>query len=201
MVRLSSPQVKRVIIVHGWSGKPEHGWYPWLKKELVSKGFEVIVPQLPDENYPRIEKWVPALSRIIDKPDENTYLIGHSLGCQTICRYLEGLPNGIQIGGAIFVAGFFKHLNDSDYDSDDKETENHWLNRPIDFAKIRSHINKSVAIFSEDDPDIPLDNNEDFETELGSKVIILNGYKHFTGDAGITELPIVLEKLLEIATD
>ena len=120
------------------------------------------------------------------------------MGCQTICRYLETLPDGVRIGGAIFVAGFFKHLNDSGYDSDDKETENHWLSRPIDFAKIRSHINKSVAIFSKDDPDVPLDNNEDFKTELGAEIIILNGYKHFTGEAGIKELPIVLEKLLEM---
>lgn len=191
--------MKRVIIVHGWGGKPEHGWYLWLKKELESKGFDAEVPQLPDQDYPRIEKWIPVLAKTVGNPNGNTYLVGHSMGCQAICRYLETLPLGVKIGGAIFVAGFFKHLYDSEYDSEDKETENHWLGRPINFYKIKPHINKSVAIFSKDDPDVPLDNKEDFETKLGSEVIILNGYKHFTGEAGITELPIILEKLLEIA--
>ena len=32
---------KRVFIAHGWDGYPEEGWFPWLKKELETKGFEV----------------------------------------------------------------------------------------------------------------------------------------------------------------
>lgn len=191
--------MKRVIIVHGWGGKPEHGWYLWLKKELGKRGFETSVPELPNTDNPKIDAWVSRLSSAVGSPDEDTYLVGHSMGCQTIARYLETLPDGIKIGGAIFVAGFFKSLYDEDYDDEDKETERHWIKAPLDFKKVKLHIKKSVAIFSEDDPDVPLDNKEDFEAKLGSEVIILNGYKHFTGEAGINELPIVLEKLLEIA--
>ena len=32
------------------------------------------------------------------------------MGCQTIARYLETLPDEIKVGGAVFVAGFFKSL-------------------------------------------------------------------------------------------
>ena len=79
---------KRVFIVHGWDGYPEEGWFPWLKKELEAKDFEVYVPQLPDAENPRIYKWVPKLAEIVGVPDEQTYFIGHSMGCQTIARYL-----------------------------------------------------------------------------------------------------------------
>ena len=101
---------KRVFIAHGWDGYPEEGWFPWLKKELEAKGFEVYVPQLPETGSPRIHNWVPKLAEVVGEIDENTYFVGYSMGCQTIARYLETLPEGVKVGGAVFVAGFFKRL-------------------------------------------------------------------------------------------
>ena len=49
--------MKRVFIIHGWEGFPEEGWFPWLKNELEAKGFEVHVPNMPDSEHPRIQKW------------------------------------------------------------------------------------------------------------------------------------------------
>lgn len=83
---------KRVIIVHGWDGYPEEGWFPWLKQQLKARGFEVIVPQLPNADEPHIERWVPALSEAVGTPDEQMYFVGHSMGCQAIVRYLAALP-------------------------------------------------------------------------------------------------------------
>lgn len=99
---------KRVFIIHGWDGYPEEGWFPWLKKELEAKSFTVFVPQLPKPDEPRIDNWVPELRKVVGNPDEQTYFVGHSMGCQTIARYLETLPEGVKVGGAVFVAGFFK---------------------------------------------------------------------------------------------
>src|SRR3990167_1700607 len=104
--------MKRIIIIHGWDGYPEEGWFPWLKKELKNQGLEVLVPQMPEPEAPKIENWVPKFSEIVGTPDENTYLVGHSMGCQTIVRYLEALPEGVKIGGAVFIGGFFKRLTD-----------------------------------------------------------------------------------------
>ena len=87
-------------------GGPDKDWFPWLIEELKKTDFEIIAPQLPNTNIPRIENWVPALAHAVGTPDENTYLIGHSMGCQTIARYLVSLPEDIKVGGVIFVAGF-----------------------------------------------------------------------------------------------
>ncbi len=192
--------MKRVIIAHGWDGTPNEGWFPWLKKELEANGFAVTVPQLPDAGSPRIQKWVPALAAAVGTPDEKAYFVGHSIGCQTIARYLERLPEGQKVGGAIFVAGFFKSLKDLEDEEDVRETEKHWFGTSLDLAKVKSHLPKSVAIFSDDDPWVPLDNQDDFCDKLGSEVIIEHRKGHFSGGRdGTKELPIVLEQLLAMS--
>ncbi len=191
--------MKKVIIVHGWDGYPEEGWFPWLKKELEARGFAVTVPQLPDAHSPSIEKWVPALADAVGVADEQTYFVGHSMGCQTVVRYLESLPEGTKVGGAVFVAGFFKRLT-LEEDPEVQAIDRHWLGAPIDLRKVKSHILKSVAIFSDNDPYVPLDNQDDFREKLGSEIIIEHNKGHFSGPSDkIFKLPIVLEKIRELA--
>lgn len=190
---------KRIIIVHGWDGTPQENWFPWIKAQLDKKGFIVSVPQLPDPGNPRIFNWVPALAKTVGKADKNTYFIGHSMGCQTIARYLEALPENVKVGGAVFVAGFFKRLTGLENDPDVQETDKHWLTAPINLDKVKSHINKSIAIFSDNDPYVPLDNQDDFRNKLGSKIVIEHNMGHFNASAGFKELPIALKSVLEIA--
>lgn len=189
--------MKRVFIIHGWSGSPQQGWYPWLKKELEKKGFKVLVPELPNADYPIVKEWVSVLENSIDDPSEDLFLVGHSMGCQTIARYLEKLPEDKKVGGAIFVGGYFKRL--TNLIENEPETWEKWKNTPVDLVKVRMHLPKSVAIFSDDDPYVPSDNIVDFKDRLKSEIIMVRGMKHFTQDDGFYELPIVLEKLLEIA--
>lgn len=193
---------KRVFIVHGWDGHPGEGWFPWLKNELEAKDFEVFVPQLPEAQSPRIFNWVPALAAAVGEADEETFFVGHSMGCQTIARYLESLPEGRQVGGAVFVAGFFKRLSGLEDDADVQATDKHWLGAPLDLAKVKSHLPKSVTIFSDDDPFVPLDNQDDFRDKLGSKIVIESAKGHFSGPTDhCFELPSVLVAVLEVSSN
>lgn len=187
---------KRVIIVHGWDGNPQEGWFPWLKSELEQKGFEISVPQLPQPDIPKIELWVKTLSETVKKPDKETFFVGHSIGCSTIVRYIESIET--KVGGAVFVAGFFKRLTNME-DDEVKEIASPWLTTPIDFDKVKKLLGKNVAIFSDNDPYVPLDNQDDFSNKLGSKIIIEHQMGHFSGSTGTTQLPIALKSLLEIA--
>ncbi len=191
---------KRAFIIHGWGGHPEEGWFPWLKKELEGRGFEVHVPQLPEPTHPRIYNWIPKLSEVVGVADEHTYFVGHSMGCQTIARYLESLPEGVKVGGAVFVAGFFKRLTGLEDDPDVQKTDKHWLDAPLDFKKVASHLPKSIALFSDNDPYVPLDNQDDFRDKLGSEIVVEHNKGHFSGESdGVTELPIVLQSILTLA--
>lgn len=191
--------MKRVFLIHGWDGNPDDCWFPWLKKELEKKDFKVYIPAMPDSEEPKIDTWVPFLKEKVGKPDENTYLIGHSIGCQTIMRYLEKLPKNIQIGGVIFVAGFFNlpYLETEE----EKVVAKPWLETKIDTDKVKSHTKNFIAIFSDNDPHVPLSDSEIFKKKLNAKIIIEHEKGHFSDDFGIKELPIVLKELLKIGKD
>ncbi|MBI2041240.1 MAG: alpha/beta fold hydrolase [DPANN group archaeon] len=189
---------KRVFIIHGWDGHPGEGWFPWLKKELEARDFSVFVPQLPQPAEPRIKNWVPALSRAVGKPDAQTYFVGHSMGCQTIARYLEILPKGVVVGGAVFVAGFFKRLTGLEDDKIVRDVAKEWLTAPLDLRKVKAHLKNSVAIFSDNDPYVPLDNREEYVNILCSKIIVEHNKGHFSGSTGTTELLVALNELLKL---
>ncbi|MBS3152910.1 DUF1749 domain-containing protein [Candidatus Woesearchaeota archaeon] len=186
---------KRVFIIHGWGGHPEEKWLSWLKNELIENRFEISVPAMPDTDEPKINSWVGYLSKIVVKPDENTYFVGHSIGCQTIMRYLQNINT--KIGGAIFVAGWFNLVN-----IEDKESERiavPWLKTKINLAKTKSHCKKFISIFSENDPFVPLTDSKIFKEKLNAKVIFEKNKGHYTENDGVEKVPIVLEELLKIS--
>jgi predicted alpha/beta hydrolase family esterase len=185
--------MKRAIIVHGWGSHDQDGWLPWLKKELESQGFLVDIPAMPHPMVPTIDDWVNALSKAVGQIDSDTVFIGHSIGCQTILRYLMTIQTPIR--GAVFVAGFFK------LDGLRTEMERRhaapWMETPIDTKKIRAVMPRSIAIFSDNDRFVSVEENAPvFEEKFDSKIIIERNKKHFAGDQGILELPSALEAVL-----
>jgi len=192
---------KRIFIVHGWGGMANEGWLGWLKQELESAGYLVFALQMPDTNEPRIKTWVEHIIKSVGVVDNNTFFIGHSIGCQAVARFLSQLPSGEISGGAIFVAGFFKKLTNMGDDSLSRNIINEWLDTLIDFNLIKKHLIKSLAIFSDNDPYVPLDNQEDFKEKLGSEIIIEHEQGHFSGSSGLPKYPSVLENIKKFIGD
>lgn len=187
--------MKRVFIVHRWDGRPDDDWYPWLKGELEKSGFEVFVPAMPETERPQIEKWVPTLAKAVGRVDEETYFVGHSVGCQTIIRYLETLKHESKIGGAIFVAGWFSLNVETD---EEREIAKPWLERKVDFSKVNQTTDNFVAIFSDSDPYVPKENEAFFRDNLHARTIMLSQRGHFTKGDGVSELPEVVDELLDM---
>lgn len=189
--------VKRVILVHGWGGTLHYdGWFGWLKEHLEKQGFEILGWSMPNPDWPRIGEWVNFLKEHVKDPDEETFFVGHSIGCQTIIRYLESLPEEIKVGGALFVGGWF-NLKEETYEEDqDKEIAKPWLENPINFDKVKTHTSNFTAIFSDDDPYVPLSNKDLFEENLGAKTIVESNKAHFEE---VLEFPNALNALLEMS--
>jgi uncharacterized protein len=183
--------VKRAVIVHCWEGTPEYCWYPWARRELEKMGYEVKVPAFPDTQKPELVKWLPVLQEAIGTPDEDLVLIGHSVGCITILRYLESLKEDEKIGKAILVAPFTDHLN---YD----ELKN-FFSDPIVWELIKEHCGKFVCIHSDDDPYVALSHADKFKEKLDAEIIVKHEAGHMSGaidgDKSTKELPEVIESV------
>lgn len=181
---------KKVVVVHRWDGAPSKDWLPWIKEEFEKKGYDVIVPEMPNSQEPKIEEWVPFLTEVAGEANEDIFFIGHSIGCQTIMRYLETVyPK--KIGGTIFVAPWFNLANLEDKESEDIASP--WIKMPIDLKKVENATDNTTVFMSDNDPFVPLSDGEIFRERLGAKVVIEKNKGHFTEDDNIIEIPNLLK--------
>ena len=189
--------MKRAVIVHCWDGTPNYCWYPWTKDELEKIGFSVQVPAMPETEAPKLSLWLPALQKVIGKPDEDLYLIGHSIGCATIMRYLETLKDGEKVGGIILVAGFTDNLKFDELIN--------FFTTPLDFAKIKSSVVQGTyLIHSSDDPYVPVRYGEELRDKLSGKLIVLKNMGHFSGpvdnEKSCKQLPKVIKAVQDLSS-
>ena len=191
--------MKKVFIIHGWSGSPDEPLHKWLASELEKNGFEVEAPRMPDPDYPKIETWVPKLKEVVgDMPNENIIFIGHSIGCQSILRYLAELKAPGLFGGFAFIAPWLKV---SGLETEEEEsTAKPWVETSFDRKKASEHMpkDKIVAIFSDNDPFVPKENWEIFENNFHAKTIVESNKGHFIEDDGVENLPSALEAVLKM---
>jgi len=192
----------KVVLVHGWMGSPNDDFFPWLIKEVESEGYKVIAPSLPDTNTPEIKPWINKLKEVVGEADKNTYFIGHSLGVPAILRYLASLSKGTEIGGAIFVAPFVISSpveTWEDYKEGDQEIVDTWLGASFDLNKVNGMADNFVAILSDNDPYVPVQENTDLlKKGLNAKIIIEEDKGHYTPSDGVKKVPIVLDELLKM---
>ena len=176
--------MKRVFIIHAWGGRSHVGWLLWLQQELKKKGFEAHGLNMPNTMNPTVAGWIGAIKKAVGTVDENTYFVGHSLGCISICKFLAQQHN--KAGGVVLVAGF-KELKVPELMEFGKD--------PIDFESLNKKIKHRVTVASDDDDMVPAKRTHDFAEALHAKEIIEHNQEHFTECA---KLPVVLNELLKM---
>lgn len=187
--------MSRVIIVHRWGGDSESDWIPWLREQLELRGVKVVAPDMPNPEDPTMESWVPYLSGVVGDVNEETYFVGHSVGCQAILTYLETLAQGKRIGGVVFVAAWTKKAMMKPNQS---AAASSWTETNIDWAAVAAHTSSFTYIYSDNDPYVPTDNAQLFKEKLNVKLVLDENRGHFTESEDITQLPELLDELLLI---
>ena len=182
---------KRVFLVHGWEGKPNNHWFPWLSWELKARDFEVHAPAMPHSEAPKVTEWIGAIKAAVGRPTAATYFVGHSLGCIAILRYFEKLSVKAKVGGAVFVAGFSGNLNIPEIEE--------FYSLPIDITKAKSHCQKFITIFSDNDEYVSMERSLEFQKALGAKAILERGKGHFSKSEGAEALPSVFKALMTMS--
>lgn len=177
--------IKKAYIIHGWASDSNMPWIKWLEGELKKKKVEVHAFDMPDKYTPTIEKWVDYLRQNVKDVDEHTYFIGHSVGCQTILRFLEKEHKHIKVGGCIFVAPWLDLIG---LDSDELKIAHPWIHNKIEFERVLDHTGNIVCIFSTNDKYVSEAEWEKFEKDLGAKIIIKRDFDHFEKTDKIEEI-------------
>lgn len=184
--------MKKVYLIHCWEGTSEDGWYPWLAKKLNSKNVEVFRFDMPNTEAPDISEWVDTLRSKVTTLDEETFFIGHSIGCQTILRFLQE-QEVTKIGGIFLVAPWLELLPKAIEDEESALIAKPWLEKDIDFEKVKLFTSNINCLFSDDDYFVPLNQVDEFREKLNSKNSIVSGKGHISAEDGVYELKEILE--------
>ena len=176
------------FIIHGVYANPEANWFPWLKKELESRNYEVVIPKFPTPLDQSLESWTRVFSNYENRINEETIMVGHSLGAAFVLDYLE--KTNKKIKAAYLVAGFFKLLN-SPYDQVNKS----FVDKKFDWQKIKSSCNKFFVFCSDNDQFISMSVTKELVKNLDAELEIIHNGGHLNKQSGFDRLPILLESI------
>ena len=60
--------MKKAFILHGWYQNISDNWYPWLKRELEAREYQVFLPFLNTSNTD-----LPDLEQMLNQLEERVY--------------------------------------------------------------------------------------------------------------------------------
>jgi predicted alpha/beta hydrolase family esterase len=179
----------RVFIVHGYTAAPDRHWFPWLKTRMeTAHAATVHIPAMPDPDTPCPKAWHRHLQTLIGTADDQTYIIGHSLGCATVLRYAAGLEADTKLGGIILVAGFNAPLPTI-------PALDSFMAEPVNLQAVIQASPQRAVILSDDDALVPPQFTADLATALDVAADIVPNGGHFRGDDGFRTFPLVYERL------
>ena len=187
---------QKVLLIHGFTGRGDKNWLPWMKQQLEKQGFEVFAPTMSTTDHPILEKWMDELAPYVEKLGEDDIIVGHSLGGKAALHILERINK--KIGHVYLVAPVIKQVTDSELqDKKDKRPEKDYFsakafwNAPLNWKKIEENIISSDVIFSDNDPSVPYVGHEVFPARW--RIQELHNYEHFTQ----AEIPVLFENILQ----
>ncbi len=181
--------MKTAYIIYGWGGNANESWFPWLKSELEKRNFKVNIPSMPNPDHPTIEAWIGELNNTVDLKDE-VYMVGHSIGCQAILRFLENIKGRIK--HTVLVAPW---LNIKNLEEGEDEVAKPWVERKIDLSMVREHCESFSIIHSTTDPYSYKKDIDLLKKELNARFYNVGRKGHISGEYGVFELPQVLSAM------
>ena len=183
------------VILHGYTGRNDKNFIPWLKHELEQRGAKVQAPQLPNTDNPtEVEQVQYVLDHV--QFDENTVLIGHSLGGLVAMRVLEKLPHKIHhlmLVAPAVLRQFYQGSDDIDTKTGERKRFIDHFSYDFDFDKISSQAVHKTILQDNNDSESRKPSMRYIADNIGATLCkTVANKRHFVAE----QEPFILEKLL-----
>lgn len=185
--------MRKVFIFHGTGGSPKGNWFPWLKGELEKRDCQVFVPQFPHPKNHHLSDWLNILKEYKQYINEQTILIGHSLGGLFLLRVLERLENQNLVAAAFFVATPIGVKPILYYDSDEK-----FSGFEFDWEKIKEGARHFKVYHSDNDPYVSLGNGKELAKHLNEDLTFIPNVGHINAESGYKKFDLLLKDIEKI---
>lgn len=179
--------MNKALIIHGTKGSSQGNWIPWLVEKFNHLNIKSVAPDFPTPENQSLENWLAVLEKSKIILDENSIVIGHSLGVAFLLSVLE--RQGKTIAGAYFVSGFMGLLQNPEFDNLNRT----FVEKDFDWQKIKEQCGQFRIVHSDNDPYVPLLKAEELARDLNSEIIVVPKAGHFNSESGFRDFPFLLE--------
>jgi len=184
--------MKKAAIIHGTKGSPDGNWFRSVAAELEADGFKTCIPQFPTPEGQSLEAWLEHFKSKVGDLDQNSLVIGHSIGAVFALRLLERLKAPIHT--AVFVAGFTGPLGLPDYDPLNAT----FVAGSFNWSRIRTNAGNLICLNGDKDPYVPFEQGKEIADSLGAENLVIEGGGHLNGEFGFISFPRLLEELTKV---
>lgn len=175
----------KIVLIHGYKASSQSNFFPWLKNELRKLGHEVIAPDLPNPESPDPDEWIKTLVDAVGAVDDETIIVGHSLGAAIALRFLEAAEAYSTPKGCLLISAPWMIRSE--------ELRGFFVSE-LDFDVLMWKASQFVVIHSVEDTVIPFDHAKKYASVLHAKLLETEGNGHFQGE----EYPVILNAIKDI---
>lgn len=185
---------KRAAMLHGTDGSPDElPWQAWVKEQLESSGYEVYFPQLPDCHEPNLATYENFLQDS-GWDFEDNILLGHSSGATT-ALHLLGQSWFPRVRATVLVGTFLNERLLDDVSWYEPGQFDDLFVETFDPKLIASKSDAFYFVHGDDDPYCDYTEARELCDQVGGTFITMRGSGHIARSSGVSELPLLTEKL------
>jgi predicted alpha/beta hydrolase family esterase len=188
-------KTRRVILAHGWNDGSTNQWLNWLAGELTRTGYEVVQPVFSHVHVPRPRQWVRELAVAAGELDDQTVIVGYSLGVPVVLRFLHDYEPDVRLAGLILVAGFGDGLAGRPAALFDP---------PLNWERLKGRADKRICFYGDNDYLVAPKRSQELARNLEAREVLVVGGGHLIGmpvwPGSLKQFPAVLSAIEDCYT-
>ena len=188
---------KKIILLHWRCGHSKENRFWRFQERVESKWYAIRIPNLPNAEHPKLEEWIRHLEFLKDIVDEETILIGHSMGCIMVNHrllYLKKIVKRVINVAPILAISNAATMRDAINMAPELEEFRKTI---LDFNEIPKYCSDYNIYISDNDPYGEFrESIKYFKDKLPfAKIKKFKWFGHFNSDAGISEFPEIIKDI------